>query len=290
MALDPPPLEEVFALLGDPKHLQREKGLKAVTAALHAAGAGAELPAVEAGVASLLSEATWERKLGGLMGAKAYVQLGGPSPAALERLRLAALALLEDGEVRVRMAVGELLKALAARLGLPLVEACLPAVLASIGNNFDRPDGEEADDNDAAAEGPDGARRAPGTGPGGPAIPDDWVTESPAQPGSPVEAPSSPRAGAGGRGDAGGAGGVGGGADGKGGGGAAAGSLVSALLQSTYRKFRPGVGEMRHGTEGWKCLETSMKALQCYISGQTPAKSTTRPPPHPPRETATTSV
>lgn len=37
--------------------------------------------------------------------------------------------------------------------------------------------------------------------------------------------------------------------------------------QSTYRQFRPGQGEMRHGTEGWKCLETSMKALQVRVRG-----------------------
>ena len=28
-----------------------------------------------------------------------------------------------------------------------------------------------------------------------------------------------------------------------------------------------GVGDMRHGTEGWKCLETSMKAFQQLVEG-----------------------
>ena len=35
------------------------------------------------------------------------------------------------------------------------------------------------------------------------------------------------------------------------------GGFLSALLQSSYRVERPGVGEMRHGSEGWRCLETS---------------------------------
>jgi hypothetical protein len=44
-------------------------------------------------------------------------------------------------------------------------------------------------------------------------------------------------------------------------------SLVASLLQQTYRIERPGEGEMRHGTEGWKCLETSFRALQGIMEG-----------------------
>lgn len=32
-----------------------------------------------------------------------------------------------------------------------------------------------------------------------------------------------------------------------------------------------GVGQLRHGSEGWKCLETSMKALQQLMEGTGPA-------------------
>lgn len=28
-----------------------------------------------------------------------------------------------------------------------------------------------------------------------------------------------------------------------------------------------GTGELRHGTEGWKCLETSLRALQQLLGG-----------------------
>lgn len=44
-------------------------------------------------------------------------------------------------------------------------------------------------------------------------------------------------------------------------------SLISSLLQRSYRVEAPGTGEMRHGTEGWKCLETSYRALQQAMDG-----------------------
>lgn len=48
-------------------------------------------------------------------------------------------------------------------------------------------------------------------------------------------------------------------------------NLLAALLQSSYQPLVPGVGQMRHGTEGWKCLETSMKAFQQLVEGTGPA-------------------
>jgi hypothetical protein len=43
-------------------------------------------------------------------------------------------------------------------------------------------------------------------------------------------------------------------APGDGGGG---GRFLDDLLHSSYERQAPGVGEMRHGTEGWRGLETS---------------------------------
>ncbi|KAG2428503.1 hypothetical protein HXX76_011620 [Chlamydomonas incerta] len=251
-------LDDALALLGDAKHLQREKGLKALSAQLQAVPADAEQAAVvKAAVLELLAGDTWERKLGGLMGGKAYVSLADPalSEPFTERLRLAAMALLEDGEVRVRMAVGDVLKALALRGGVPVFQACAPQVLASISKNFDRTDAEAAEAAEGG-EGPDGQQQR-GLNPMR-----EFLTESPALPGSPTPEPEpqpqqqAPEA-------------AGAAADGAGaaGAGVSAGSLVSALLKSTYRQVRPGQGEMRHGTEGWKCLETSMKALQALVEG-----------------------
>ena len=33
--------------------------------------------------------------------------------------------------------------------------------------------------------------------------------------------------------------------------------FVTDLLTNSYKQRRPGLGEMRHGTEGWQALETS---------------------------------
>ena len=35
--------------------------------------------------------------------------------------------------------------------------------------------------------------------------------------------------------------------------------FLSSLLQQSYRVEPPGSGDMRHGSEGWKCLETSFR-------------------------------
>lgn len=46
------------------------------------------------------------------------------------------LRLLEDDEVRVRLAVGQLLRALTVKHGISVYEQCRQAVLQSIFNNF----------------------------------------------------------------------------------------------------------------------------------------------------------
>ena len=48
-----------------------------------------------------------------------------------------------------------------------------------------------------------------------------------------------------------------------GGGGNAAGDFLSDLLSTSYVREAPGTGDMRHGTEGWRSLETSFKASAC---------------------------
>jgi hypothetical protein len=45
--------------------------------------------------------------------------------------------------------------------------------------------------------------------------------------------------------------------------GASGPDFLQSLLQRSYRVQRPGTGEMRHGTEGWKCLETSFRVGSC---------------------------
>lgn len=42
-------------------------------------------------------------------------------------------------------------------------------------------------------------------------------------------------------------------------GGPAQGDFLADLLSSSYTRHAPGTGDMRHDTEGWRCLETSFK-------------------------------
>lgn len=43
--------------------------------------------------------------------------------------------------------------------------------------------------------------------------------------------------------------------------------IIASMLQQSYAVQKPGEGEMRHGTEGWKCLETSFRALEHIMKG-----------------------
>ena len=43
-------------------------------------------------------------------------------------------------------------------------------------------------------------------------------------------------------------------------GSSAPGDFLADLLSSSYVREAPGTGAMRHGTEGWRSLETSFKA------------------------------
>lgn len=52
--------------------------------------------------------------------------------------------------------------------------------------------------------------------------------------------------------------------------GSSAGGFLSSLLADVYKPKVPGVGEMRHGTEGWRCLETSMRGMVAVLVGLGP--------------------
>lgn len=44
-------------------------------------------------------------------------------------------------------------------------------------------------------------------------------------------------------------------------------SLMGALLEEAYKPATPGAGNLRHGTEGWKALETSVRAMHEIMAG-----------------------
>lgn len=43
--------------------------------------------------------------------------------------------------------------------------------------------------------------------------------------------------------------------------------LLSSLLSTAYQPAKPGTGECRHTTEGWKALESSVRAVHCVAEG-----------------------
>ena len=45
-------------------------------------------------------------------------------------------------------------------------------------------------------------------------------------------------------------------------------ALVGTLLRQSYTVQQPGSGEMRHGTEGWRCLETSFQVCSSFVLGK----------------------
>ena len=53
---------------------------------------------------------------------------------------------------------------------------------------------------------------------------------------------------------------------------------VASILASSYAPQPPGAGEMRHGTEGWRCLETAVRALLAVMDGCGPAFAAAAPP------------
>jgi hypothetical protein len=180
----------------------------------------------------------WERRLGGLCAARAMVEARGAASEAFEdRLLERALAVLEDGEVRVRQAAGGLLAALAAAKGVGVLDAALGPLLDSIRRNFDR-EGEEEDQHGAGD-----APHQPTIREGDEEEEGEGVGEEAAQAsnGNPANAQQPPPP-----------------------------DLLSSLLTSAYKPVPPGTGEMRHGTEGWKALETSVRALQQVVDALPP--------------------
>eukprot|EP00884_Botryococcus_braunii_P015994 jgi/Botrbrau1/3078/Bobra.0070s0065.1 len=165
---------------------------------LHAADKRQEVSEeLETCISSLLPSEKWEERWAGLNVAKALLQYWHD-----EHLRDYLLdrskGLLDDTEVRVRLATGSVLEALAKDYGLDVWQELRETILGIIERDWDR-DGEAEEDGQEEA--------------------------------------------------------------------AASNDFVSGLLENSYRLQRPGVGEMRHGTEGWRCLETAFKALQHIIEG-----------------------
>ncbi|EFN56492.1 expressed protein [Chlorella variabilis] len=202
---------ELLVLAGNRAHLERERALGRIEQLLDGAGGGGQDPQallleVCDGARRLVASDEWEQRLGGLRLARVVLQRKA-EPAFAEDMLATCRLLLEDREVRVRWAVGELLRTLCQQLGIAAWEQVQGCILESIQRNFER------DSTEPSGQLPDV--------------------------GSEVEDSSE----------------------------SSTGDFLSSLLQQSYRVEPPGRGEMRHGTEGWKCLETSFRALQHVMEG-----------------------
>ncbi len=209
--------------------LERSRNLSSLGLRLKAGGCDAEaVRALWEAVRVNTAGATWEARLGGIEIARLLVQHAGAhgcgakldtrhgSFATMDIQMF--LSLLEDPEVRVRKAVGELLGEIS-RVSLLLRspevtgtvyvwEEVGPRILESIERNYSREEQSVTSDGCDPAEDPEALEIL---------------------------------------------------------------DPVSSLLQQSYKAVRPGVGEMRHDTEGWRCLETSFAALNAIMVGYGPA-------------------
>ena len=78
----------------------------------------------------------WEERLGSLRVAKVLVTKRAAQPAFSDILVQTCLDRLEDIEVRVRLAVGDLLRALSINMGTVVWERSSVRILSSIRENF----------------------------------------------------------------------------------------------------------------------------------------------------------
>ncbi|GAB4818455.1 hypothetical protein N2152v2_005501 [Parachlorella kessleri] len=257
---------ELVSGAGSKVHLQREKALARLEESLMREEGVAQDVAfwenIYTGVRNLVRSEHWEGRLGGIRLAKVLLSYRVEEPFATQMLQ-ACDDLLEDGEVRVRWAVGELLHTLAERQGVGVWEHMRGPILDSIHNNFDR---DKVEPSSVPPSSTPGASPAPSVDGGSPRGGAGALTRN------------LSGASLGGYSSGEGEGGWGWGAYGTNGGGAAAAGgyssgeeFLSSLLQRSYRIERPGTGDLRHGTEGWKCLETSVRALQHVMQGTGPA-------------------
>lgn len=196
--------------LGAFQHIEREKAVDEFSKIVTGDGFLEQWPAVKQELLQMLSDPEWEKRLGALLGAKVAVP-AVDDPEFGQAIERWAMDNLEEREVRVRLAIAQVLGILASKLGTPVWERCGPVIMQSITSNFER-------DAAATVEAEDDR-----------------------------DLPGSPALG--------------------GGTGAAPPSLMGALLSAAYEAAKPGVGNLRHGTEGWKALETSVQCAHEVMAG-----------------------
>ena len=213
---------ELGQSLGSHSHLERSRALSSLRALLKTKKVTADdLERLESTAVALLATGSgpdadsngWEARMGGVELVRLLAQhTNTDTDAEAFRMRVCPApvlaVLLEDPEVRVRKAVGELLGDMSARSSAVWDEFG-GTIIDSIERNYGRDEGERG--SDGACDPEDDPEALEGLDP------------------------------------------------------------ISSLLQQSYKTVRPGCGEMRHDTEGWRCLETSFAALNAVMVGYGPS-------------------
>lgn len=136
MALD---VQRFLLGAGDPVHLNREKAITALENAFDNDGLNDSIDATEAlqeGILTMIDSDQWEQRLGALRIAGVLVTKRAAQPAFLDILVQTCSDRLEDSEVRVRLAVGDVFRALSIEMGTVVWECTSDRILTSIRENF----------------------------------------------------------------------------------------------------------------------------------------------------------
>lgn len=129
----------ILARAGDPVHLNREKAITSLEAALNNTefkDSSDSITQLQNGVLAMASSDQWEQRLGATRVAELLISHHAADPAFSENAIQMCSDRLEDSEVRVRLAVGHVLKALSAEMGTVVWEKTSDRILTSIRNNF----------------------------------------------------------------------------------------------------------------------------------------------------------
>jgi len=124
---------------GDPVHLNREKAITLLEETLVTEELKESKEIIEKlqnGVLTMARSDQWEQRLGAMRIAGVLISNHAADPAFLDNAIEICLDRLEDAEVRVRLAVGQVLKALSAEMGTVVWEKTSERILCSIRENF----------------------------------------------------------------------------------------------------------------------------------------------------------
>ncbi|KAL3698941.1 hypothetical protein R1sor_016963 [Riccia sorocarpa] len=145
-------LEDAFKKLKDKKQVTRDIGVAELQSTLSGSDdvkRTSDLEIVIAKLKELISGDSWEERHGGFCAAKVLVPFFTVDATFPKELEEFTLKYLEDAEVRVRMAVGECLYALAQHQGSGLYSRVKSQVCKSIEENIDANEIKVADDSSA---------------------------------------------------------------------------------------------------------------------------------------------